>query len=231
MAADFFGTAGDMLGVGAGGGFDLTMVIGIVVLIIVFAIIAAVATYFIVSAKQFKLEVIIYEKIGGEMRPNRRDKAKRIYIGNGGDEALFLRKHRKILPMPTIQVRPNTFYYAISDDGEWVNFKFGDFDKDRKEMGATFLDKEMRYARTSLQYMSKERYDKRGFWEKYGGIVAYAALILVTAIGYWLLIDKMIDLSQASSGAVNAAQAVLEETKRILGILDTLTGGSGLSQA
>ena len=231
MAADFIGTAGSLLG-GNGGGPDITLIITIFAFIILFAVIGGIAAFVIASQMQYKLKVRIFERVAGKFRPTRADKARRLVLGNGGDEVLMLKKHKKMLPMPTIQALQNTYWFFISDDGEWINFELGDFDEDRKAMGSTMVDREMRYARGALQLMAKERYDKRGFLEKYGGLIAYSVLILVTAVGFWLLIDKMIDVSSAAAGAVNAAEKVLQETGRILGSLDNVkTGGSGLSPA
>lgn len=134
--------------------------------------------------------------------------------------------------MPSIQSGKNTFLYFISDDGEWINFSHGDFDENRREAGAQFLDKEMRYARTSLQHLGEERYSGRGFWEKYGGMVAYSVLILVTCIGLWLIVDKMVEFHSTSSSVMNIAEQVLDKANQILGNVDSInSGGSGLKPA
>ena len=227
MAVDLVGGFNDLTG-GVGSGIDFGLIITIFALIVLFAVIGGIAAFVIASQMQFKVKVRVFERVAGKFRPTRSDKAKRMIIGQGGDEILYLKKHKKMLPMPTIQATQNTYWFFISDDGEWINFELGDFDDDRRAMGASFLDKEMRYARAGLQLMAKERYDKRGFMEKYGGMIAYAVLILVTSVGFWLLIGEMIDVSQASTGAINAAKEVLAETGRILGSLDTIKGGSGI---
>jgi len=231
MAVDIISQAGQLTGIGqgTGGGFDSTLVLIFVVVAIIFMVICAIGTWLIVRWWQYKYKIIIFQRINGQFQETMRKKARVIPVGKGGDQAIMLNRPKKILPMPSIQSGKNTFNYFISDDGEWINFSFADFDEDRREVGSLFLDKEMRYARTSLQHMGEERYDTKGFWEKHGGMIAYAVLILVTCIGLWLIVDKMVEFHTTSVGTAEALKQVAITTNDILGKLDNIkSGGSGL---
>lgn len=227
MATDLLGQGADLVGIGGGGGFNGSS-ITIFLLVIGFVIVGGFCAFLIIMRKQFKYNAVIFERVDGRFKVTGKDRAKKIKLGGHGDEIFQLQKRKKVLPMPTIQTGNNTYWYFISDDGEWINFGPGDFDENRREVGAQFLDKEMRYARSSLEYAFRERYDGPDFWQKYGGLVAYTALILVTAIGFWLLIDKMVDVAGTVKGAVDSAAKVLEATERLLGAADNVqSGGSG----
>ena len=231
MPTDLISSGKDLIGFSGGTGFDVMNTLTILGVILFFGIIAAVVTLWIVMSRQYKITIVKWERVNGRFQQVGKDKAKSVPVGNGGDSALLLKKHKKMLPTPVIQTGINTFWYFVSDDGEWMNFGPGDFDKDRREMGAHMLDREMRYARTSLQQMSKERYEQASFLQKYGGMLAYAALIIVTAVGFFLIVREMATTSQAASSAVEAAKDVLKETARILGALDNIKGGSGITPA
>jgi hypothetical protein len=230
---DVISQAGQLTGIGQGGGGGLGgIVVLFIILAIVFAGICAVGTWFFIRWWQYKFKIIIYQRINGQFQETARRKARVVPVGKGGDQAILLNKPKKILPMPTIQSGKNTFNYFVSDDGEWINFSFGDFDEDRREVGSQFLDKEMRYARTSLQHMGEERYSGKGFWEKYGGMVAYAVLILVTCIGMYLIVDKMVEFHGSMGSSMDVAKSVLEKADQILGKVDSInSGGSGLKPA
>ena len=231
MSTDLVGSGKDLMGIGSGGSsVDVGLILLIFGIIILVGIIAAIVTFVIVIQKQYKIKIRKYERINGRFQEVGTIKAKVIPIGTGGDSALLLKKPKKLLPMPTLQTGVNTYLYFVSDDGEWINFSYGDFDENRKEMGAFMLDREMRYARTSLQNQSKERYDETSFLQKYGGLIAYSVLIICTAIGFWLLIDQMIEVAKASAQAVDASKDVLIEVKKVLGALDNVKGGSGIKQ-
>lgn len=228
---DILSKAGQLTGIGqgGGGGVDAGTVILFVAIAILFSIICAIGTWFFVRWWQYKFKIIIFQRINGQFQETTRRRARIIPVGKGGDQAIILNKPKKILPMPTIQSGKNTFNYFISDDGEWINFSFGDFDEDRREAGSLFLDKEMRYARTSLQHMGEERYAGKGFWEKYGGMVAYSVLILVTCIGMYLIVDKMVEFHGSMSVTMDVAKNVLDKADQILGKVDSInSGGSGL---
>lgn len=236
MAIDLISEGKSIIGIGAKEGVAKTGVSGgtimfIIVLILIFITLALLLTLWLLKRKQFKYKIIIFERIDGRFQVSRRDKARRLPIGKSGDEVMYLRKFKKFLPTPTIQTGINTYWFFISDDGEWINFGTGDFDENRREMGAKFLDKEMRYARVGLDTMIKERHDKPSFWEKYGGLIAYTVLILVTAIGFWLLMDKMLDVSASAGGAVDSARGVLEQIDKILAKVNNVcTGGAGYTE-
>lgn len=231
--ADLLSSAGELAGIGGGGGgIDGTLVITFMIVAIIFMIACAFGTWFFIRWWQYKYKIIIFQRINGQFQETARRKARAVPVKSGGDQALMLSRPKKVLPMPSIQSGINTFNYFISDDGEWINFSFGDWDEDRREVGSQFLDKEMRYARTSLQQVGDERYNERGFWEKYGGMIAYSTLILVTCIGLWLIVDKMIEFHSASAGTAEVLKQVLEKTNQILGNVDSIqSGGSGLKPA
>lgn len=228
--------AGDLLGVGGGQGGSiastgLSMIIILLVLFLAVVLGAGIIIYYYFK-KQYKYTINIFEEINGSFYPSRKDKARVKRIGVLGDEILYLQKSKKIVPMPQYQTGVNTFWFFIRGDGEWVNFKLKNLDEASKEAGAVFLDKEMRYARTQLSQINKDKFQKASFLEKYGGIIAYTLLILVTSIGFFLLIDKLVEVAGTINNAINSIPPILEELNRVLGSLDTIkTGGSGLAAA
>jgi len=232
--ADLLGTVGETLGMGAnsGGGVSTTTILIFFVSALIFMGLTAFGTWFLVMWYQFKYKIKVYQRINGQFQETFITKARLIPVGKGGDNAILLKKGKKILPMPSIQSGVNTFLYFISDDGEWINFNFSDFDFDRRKIGAKFLDKEMRYARTSLQHLAEERYGNNGFWEKYGGVIAYGVLILITCIGFWLIIDKMVEFMQTASGITSSLDEILKKVTELLSSADNIKeGGTGLIQA
>jgi hypothetical protein len=153
-------------------------------------------------------------------------------LENTGDSIFYLAKAKKYLPTPQIQTGRNTFWYAVRQDGEWINIGIEDIDLRMKEAKVFFLDKEMRYARVALQRNLKERYQKTSFWEKYGGMIAYIVLIVITGVMMWLLFDKYLSIGGTLDSAMKTSKEVLVETKNILSNLDNIqSGGSGLVPA
>lgn len=225
--------AGQLTGIGqgSGGGIGTGMVFLFVLLFVVFALITGFVTFFLVRWYQYKLKIVIFQRINGQFQETARRKAKIIPLGRAGDQAIMLNKPKKILPMPEIQSGKNTYNYFISDDGEWINFSFKDFDKDRRDVGAKFLDKEMRYARTSLESLGDERYSEKINWTQVVQIIGLVIFVLVVGVSFYLIADGMADVSKTNAQAIETSQDVLKEVNRILGTIDNIQeGGSGIKQ-
>lgn len=224
--ANIVGELQGMTGIGmgnasSGGNFPWI----ILVLILFFAIAGGFITYYILMKKKYKYKVVVFEKVNGSPEPTRKDKAKIFKLGSGGDEIIFLKKNKKFLPKPVNQVGKNTYWIYVSEDGEWLEFSPGDFEKDRREMGAFFLDKEMRFARTSLQNQRKERYEQLNWWQKNGTVVAGIAILLVVGIVMFLILKQFSEVASSLTNAIDASKDVLSETKNIIGYLDDLNNG------
>ena len=215
---------------GGGGGIDITIIITFIIFAVLFLAICGFGLWWFLKWLQYKYKIKIFQRINGQFQETYIKRARIIPLGKGGDQAILVNvKPNKILPMPSIQSGKNTFCYFISDDGEWINFSHSDFDETRREMGSEFLDKEMRYARTSLEHMGEERYNTKGFWEKYGDKISNAIVILLLCIGLWLVLDKMIEFQVTAGSSAETLGRVAETTESILGKLDNIvSGGSGL---
>jgi len=212
-----FGGAGKwLLGVGAW-----------LVLAIVFLVFLGVCTWLFVRKLKYNKKIVIFEKVGGRFEPTRNDRAMEVKFSTAGDTIFYLRKHKKYIPNPRLQTGRRIYWYWIREDDEWINFEPGDFDADAKKLGAHFLDKEMRYARTQIQKGLKARYEKQGFWKQYGVLVFSLGFIVVLGMMMWLLFDKWIDLAGTTNAGVETAKEVLKEAARILGAIDNIKSGGG----
>ena len=216
------------LGINVGG--VLTSVTWLI-LIGIIAIVTATLTFIVVWNLKFNRKIVIFENLAGQgYVPVGKDRAMRVKIGEDGLEVLYLRKRKVYKSSQGKKIGKNTYWFAIGSDGYWRNFTLADMDKTLEAMDVQFTDKDMRAFHTGIRRGLKERYDKAGFWEKYGGLIAYVSLIAITGIMMWLLFDKYIDVSNAVSGAVASAGEVLEATKQILGAIDSVGSTGSLVQ-
>ncbi len=211
--------------------FNGSAVVGAVtwfILILIFGIGAGFGTYIYLREKKFNKKIVVFSEADGRFQVTGKDKAMIVRFGNGGDTIIRLRKYKKFLPVPTIQTGINTYWYFIREDGEWINFGMEDLNQKQKSMGARFLDKEVRFARASLQKNLKERYDAPTFMQKYGGVLTYTVLIIVVGLVMWLWFDKIIQISSNISKAVEMAITLSDKQNTILSNMDNICTGSGL---
>ncbi len=199
--------------------------------IIIFLIIVSLTVFgvwmFLKFMKYNKI-IKIYEKINGKFEHTKTDRAMEVKFSTGGDTIFYLKKHKKFLPNPSLQTGRRVYLYWVREDGEWINFEFGDFDEQAKKLGAKFLDKEMRYARTQVQKGLKDRYDQPGFWKQYGLLVFSIAFITIIGVMTFLLFDKWIEGLKAVPAILDQLSEVLDRSDSILGKLDNICTGSGI---
>jgi hypothetical protein len=203
-----------------------------VILFVIIICILGVVIFFVLRGMKFNKKIVLFEEINGVFCPTRNDRASEVKLSTGGDTIFYALKHKKYLPNPSIQTGPRTFWYFIRSDGEWINFGLQNLNELSRQVGARFLDKEMRYARTQIQKGLKERYDKPGFWQQYGMMIMNIAWIAMIGVMTYLLFDKWIDLAGATNAGVEQAGKVMEQvltrTDEVLSKLDNVCSGSGI---
>ncbi len=203
------------------GGSSLLTFITWLLIAVIFLVCVGVGAWFFVRWLKFNNKIIIFEKIAGRFEHTKTDKAMEIKVSLAGDTAFFLRRHKKYLPRPTLQAGRRVYWFFIRSDGEWINIVPEDFDEKARTLGAKFLDKEVRYARSQIQKGLKERYDKDSFWKSHGATILTFSFIALIAVMSWFLFDKWIE-------GLNAVPNILDKLSILIEKVDNAcTGGAG----
>jgi len=225
QAADYIPNIGNKLSLA------VTMITWLILLVI-FTVVGIVIAFIVIGKIKYKYTIIIFEKINNRYEITGRDKAKRIPFGDAGDSILYLKKRKKFLPLSSIQTGRNIYWYAIREDDEWINIGIEDINVKSRLLNIKFVDRDMKYARTSMQKNVKERFgERKTFLMQYGGLIAYTGLIMITGIMIFLMFDKFLDISSNVNGAIELANKVLDRTESLLAAQDNIaSGGSGLVQ-
>lgn len=217
---DIGDTVGEFIpGISFGGIFGA---IAILFIILIFGGIAIFIGYMMIQKKRFNKTINIFEKINGRIEHTSTDKAREMKIGRSGDSVFFLKRAKKALPTPTIQMGRRKYWYYIREDGEWINFGVEDIDAIMKLAGVHYLDKEMRYARTALEQGLKERFDKPNFWKEYGVMIASIGFIVILGVMMFLLFDKWIELASVTNEGVKTSGEVMKLARDILSAINNI---------
>lgn len=200
-----------------------------IIAFMLFLIIVGVIIYFVIQRVKFKYKVIVFERINGQFQPTKKDRGMFMKHGRAGDQVFYLKKMKRYLPNPSYQTGKNTFWFWLREDQELINFSPGDYDEQARELGARFLDKEMRYARTSLQETFKERYIKPSFFATYGQMIVNIAAFAIIGVFLFLIVRELVGAIGAVEGLVNAAKEVNQASRDLLVSMDNICGsGSGI---
>jgi|WetSurSiteA1Bulk_404760.scaffolds.fasta_scaffold87971_1 hypothetical protein len=180
---------------------------------IVVAILLALIVFLVIARMKFNKKVILFKKVAGQIIPVFKDTAMLERIGLAGDTWLRTRKMKKILPRPKINMDKDTFWFYEREDGEWINFSLNDLDEDMKKADAYYVDEDMRLQRLGIQRNLKDRFDKMGFWDKYGSMIMMVIFMLIVTICLIVIFNKINDLVKALPPLAQALESLANAIK------------------
>jgi hypothetical protein len=194
--------SGDILGgMGIGGGsFNIGTLgkIGLyIVLIIIIAGLLAWGLVWFLNRKQYSQKIWVFGRVAGVPMLKYIDAGKFIAFGMAGDKLLQLKKLKKFLPVPQIQMGKDIYWFYEREDGEYINFSLTDIDTLQKKAGAYYVDTDMRMQRLGIEKNLRERMTKQGFFEKYGQTIAGVIFVIMVTVSLVVLFSQLKDVTSA----------------------------------
>ena len=211
----------------------VTNVITIMIFVFIFAIVIGVLIFLLFNARTYSKSIVIYENIAGQgYVQTRKDKARVLKLGDGGEELLYLRKHKVYRSAYGKKIGKNTYLFVIGSDGYWYNSVMGDFDFALRQLGWKPTDRDMRYMHVAIRRNMKDRFEKQSWLSQNAAIIMSVGLVVVMMVLQWLLMDKYLKTAGAAKETMVTAKEVLVEVKNVIGALEGLkNSGSGFVQA
>lgn len=189
----------------------------------------AIAGYFIWDRTRYKYKIEIFENVGGMgFSKVGSDLAMIRKIGNQGEEILFLKKRKKIVTSYNKKMGNNLLWFAIAQDGSWINCVLGDLDAKRGMLDIEPVDRDMRYAHVSLRKAFDNEFNKPKFMDKYGSLLFMGIFLIIMIVGIGYLINKLSTVADSFAGAMNSAREVADLNQKILVGIDNIKSGSGI---
>jgi hypothetical protein len=167
--------------------------------------IIAVVVY-IVYRKTYSQKIQIYGLVGNAPTLKSNDRAKIVRFGGAGDTLFYLQKKKKFISPPTIQMGTNTWWYWERRDGEMINISLGDIDEQMRQAGVYYVDTDVRMQRLGIEKNLRDRFQKVGFWAKYGTTIAGAIFIILITVALVVLFAKLVDVAKALESTAQAIE-------------------------
>lgn len=167
--------------------------------------------------RKYKHLIVVWGKIGNEVKIKWQSKAREFPIGQVGDMLFFLRQKKRLIPCPTLQVAPNIWYYWEREDGELINITLEDLDEKQRRMGIKFIDSDMRMQRLGIEKNLQFRLQKGTFWEKYGQMIVNIVFYVLVTMMIIIIFTQLTKVSQSLNTAVETAGQVLEKVQGVKG--------------
>lgn len=214
-------------------GWEVVLFIG---LTLVFLITGGIVSFIILSKLRWPLKVVVFENLSGKgYVVSRRDRARVIGFGDGGEEIFLLKRSKKYRVGYGKRIGNKEIAWAVGEDGYWYNITLGDVDKKLLELGVIPVDRDMRYATASVRKGIENRYNEKSWMDKYGTILyfgLFAITLIIFGIVMWLAFNKQIEISRINAEAMKTTKEVMELLGKVLsGTENIQSGGSGLLPA
>jgi uncharacterized membrane protein len=169
---------------------------------------------YIYYRKAYNQKVWIFSLIGNTPSFKLQDKGRFFRIGISGDKLFKLRKQKRMIPPPTIQMGKNLWWYYEREDGELINFSLKDLDKEFKKAGAYYVDTDMRMQRLGIQKNLEGRFKKEGFFSKYGSTIAGVIFVILVTVSLVVLFSKLVDVAGAIDRMSSNVGSMAEKVER-----------------
>jgi len=222
-------------GMGLGGfNFGLgtigTIFLWILISVFVVGIICGVVIY-IYYRKAYNQKVWIFGLVGNIPSFKYDDKGKFFRIGIAGDRLFKLKKTKRTIPPPTIQMGAKLWWYYEREDGELINFSLKDLDEVFKKAGAYYVDTDMRMQRLGIQKNLEKRFSKESWFAKYGSTIAGVIFVIMVTVALVVLFAQLKDVASAMTSMANSVNQMASNveqfyTERVSEAPSEVEGGS-----
>ena len=182
----------------------------------------------------YKERITAFEEINRFWHPTIRDDAKRMKIGKGGYEILYLKKGKTWKIAYGGKVGQKDYYFFIMPDGYWYNGKlYADLyqiDKHKGLIPVVTTSASMRAQYTSLEkQIDTLNGEQKTFWDKHGSWILGTAFIVIVGFLLYLNYTQYSNAMSGLSGVVEGFKEVANNLARATSSLNIAEqGGTGL---
>ena len=165
-------------------------------LLILIAVIGGGSALFLYFKKQKNLydqKLHFFEEVSGQMIPTEDLNATELIIPGTDIKVFYVNSKDLYMPRGTKKMGKKSYWYAIRNNREIVNFVMKNLNKDMIEAGLDYDHTDMRYAYANLKEIIKRNYRDKAtkWWKEYANVIAVVVFVFVLTISFWFLIGKM----------------------------------------
>ncbi len=216
----------DIGGIGQGIGLFLTF-------LILFVFIAGIIGFFLYKSKEKKLykeKLHFFEEVRGQFVPVEDLVAAELIVPNTDVRVFYVKSKDLYLPRGTRKMGKNSYWYAIRDNKEIINFIMTNLNKEMKEAKLDYDHTDMRYAHLNLREIIKRSYRDKStkWWKEYKDIIATIVFIFVMSLSFFFLFSQVGKLIGQLSPLLERAAEILEQLAKFdsscSGVKDAASG-------
>lgn len=182
-------------------------------IVLLICMVLGVGSYFLIDFLRYRRKIVVFGLVGGKPRIVKRDKARLVNIGTGGEKVWYMKKGKRQIPPGVIQMEKNVFWFWEKDDGDLINIGLEDLNAKFRQLQVHFTHPDMRYARLAIQRNFKDRFQKVTFWDKYGTVLIYTIHIVIVSIMFIWILDGVQKIIPPLKEAIELASKLLQQAQ------------------
>lgn len=211
------------------GGFDLSSLLSgagqFIVLIFLFIIVGGIfyfASYKKKEAKKYSKKITWFEEINGPLEWVGSDKARELTIPGTNIQVFYIKEKDMYLPRPVKKMGKDTYWYAIKNNREIINFSMKNINEEMKEANLDFDHTDMRYAMNNLRELIKRNYRDKSqpWWREYKEVIGLVVIIFMLTLSFVFLFSKV-------GGLLGKISTLIQHVESLIKIAEA-TKGSGV---
>lgn len=199
--------------------------VGIFILFLgVLIIVGGVMLFFFYKLKEKKLynkKLHFFEEITGVMQPTEDLKAAELIIPGTSIKVFYVKEKDLYMPRGTKKMGKDSYWYAILNNREIVNFTITNLNKELTEAKLDYDHTDVRYAYENLREIIKRNYKDKSvkWWKEYKDVIATVIFIFVLTLSFvfimWRLetvVDKIADLIDPLDTLIQRSATLVQNT-------------------
>ena len=227
-STDLIGIAQGFLPSGIGGvGTTVLTVVTWVIILFILASATGITLWIVLQRRRYNNNLVIFDKINGRWIDVLRDKGRAIKFGNMGVKVMYFKKLKQYEPMPTIQSGHRKFYFKRRADGTLENFEMKD-DESPEKKELIEMNQAMLYHHTGINRGLEARYKKED-WKAYIPMAVGIGAIIIICLFVWLIMDKWMALSSATTAGVESINKMTDKQVSILTQINNMMERLGMN--
>jgi len=201
-----------------------------VLLIATLAIVAgivAMVLYLKKNKQLYKEKIHFFEEVQDQMIPVEDCVGAELIIPNTNIRVFYIKSKDLYMPRGVKKMGKNSYWYAIRNNREIVNFTMSNLNKVLKEAGLDFDHTDMRYAYANLREIIKRNYKDKSkkWWLEYKDVISVVIFVFVITVSMFFItryigsivdkvgplidkiveaMDRMIQFEQATGGGISS---------------------------
>jgi hypothetical protein len=195
------------------------------------AIAGAIGVYLIVQKLKWNKTFVLFKKVGSDWQIASTDKGMFQRVGTAGDYWAKWRNLKRTSSKPRKQKRKNEYWFAEGEDGEIREIDSFDFDSGLRKINAHFVDEDMRLQRLGIQKNLATRFEKVGFWQKYGTTIMLVIFIVIVVVALVVLFKEMKGNWESATQTAKAIEHMASSVETMANRLGGVSGGGELIPA